>query len=259
MRNVQIVVRRRQITTLVMVVAMIVLSSCGEPASPSRSEGHDGEAARSATPVADGFVYSCDGESHFDPATFTPGTAEEEPGPVGDALRELLDSESEWGIMPPTGWVEVRRTARTASFVAKDEGRFLSILIRKEGQGWDASGWGECIHPEADVGDASIIRWALDPDHPAPEPGDTEIHAVVSEMACSSASDPRERIREPIVQVTEDSINLVLTADPLRGFQTCPGSPALPYTIELDEPLGDRELRDAGLWPPKPADRELDW
>lgn len=244
---------------LLALVALVVLSSCGEAGIQPRIEGQNGETSRSATPVADGFVYSCDGESHFDPSTFTPGTAEEEPGPIGDALRELLDSESEWGTMPPTGWVEVGRSARTASFVAKDDGRFLSILIRKEQGGWDAAGWGDCLHPEADVGDASIIRWALDPDHPAPKPSDREIHALVLEMACSSASDPRERIRVPIVQVTEDSIDLVLAADPLRGAQMCPGNLAVPYTIELEEPIGDRELVDAGLWPPKPADRELDW
>ncbi len=63
-------------------------------------------------------------------------------------------------------------------------------------------------------------------------------------------------MRKPTVVYDTDRILVLLTAEPLHGPQTCPGTPPLPFTFELSEPLGDRTLFDAGTYPPRPADEQ---
>lgn len=43
---------------------------------------------------------------------------------------------------------------------------------------------------------------------------------------------------------------------PKPGEQHCESNPATPYTVELDEPLGQRRLLDGGVQPPAPPDLE---
>ena len=54
-----------------------------------------------------------------------------------------------------------------------------------------------------------------------------------------------ERLLGPEVVLTDDAVLLAFAATPPPGeFQDCPGNPSVAVTIQLDEPLGDREIRD---------------
>jgi hypothetical protein len=40
-----------------------------------------------------------------------------------------------------------------------------------------------------------------------------------------------------------------LGVEPQGGARTCRRSPATPFAVELDAPLGDRVLKDVGVYP----------
>lgn len=83
-------------------------------------------------------------------------------------------------------------------------------------------------------------QWALDPDVEL-TPETTELPLLVGEVACASGRAAEGRID---VDVEYGDEQLVVTAwvRPLPGAQNCPGNPPTPFLLQLDEPLGDREL-----------------
>lgn len=198
--------------------------------------------------------YECYGAFAFDAWHFENGRAEERDGRKARALRRLLASYPE---MSQSGWRGVGSTKRYAQFVTRnDEDHFQTVLLRREDTRWRPFSWGDCT-PEAALDDVSIVEWALDPESPPPLPDDRVIHALINERACHGFSDPLDRMKDPLVFYEEDRIYIVLSAEPLRGAQTCPGTPPVKYDIHLDEPVGFRELFDAGTYPPQPAQRTL--
>lgn len=202
-------------------------------------------------------MYACQADFPFDAWHFRDGRAEERHGAKAAALRKILNSWSGEG-MPRSGWRRVGYTGFYAGFVARDDQEnFHGVLVRKKDGRWSGWGWGDCV-PEAVIGSGNIVEWALDPESPPPTPNDQVIHALISERACHSFEDPVDRMKDPIVFYEEDRIYIVLSAEPLKGVQTCPGTPPVKFDIELEEPIGLRELWDAGLYPPQPAVRTLD-
>ena len=92
--------------------------------------------------------------------------------------------------------------------------------------------------------DASEAVWHLDPDQPAPGPGATSFSAIVTERGCASARDITGLILPPVIQYGADEVIVSIYVEPLQGDQECPGNPPARFTIELREPLGDRQLID---------------
>ena len=116
---------------------------------------------------------------------------------------------------------------------------------------WAGSGGGECLPvvelPEG-LGEAT---WSLDPSFPAPQPGHTELHLLVTEMNCTGATPIGDRLVGPEVRESADAVAIAVAVVPLEGtFFNCPGNPSLAVTVELAEPLGDRTLTDAAGNPP---------
>ena len=93
--------------------------------------------------------------------------------------------------------------------------------------------------------DASPAVWHLDPDQPVPGPGATSFSAIVTERACASARDITRLILPPVIQYGADEVIVSIYVAPLpAGAHNCPGNPPARFTIELSEPLGDRQLVD---------------
>ena len=72
----------------------------------------------------------------------------------------------------------------------------------------------------------------------------------MTEIACASGQSSEDRIVAPRIVVEEDAITITFAVMPLEGPQDCQGNPASEVRVELPEPLGDRELRDGGVYPP---------
>ncbi|HET9756461.1 MAG TPA: hypothetical protein VFP66_08175 [Candidatus Limnocylindrales bacterium] len=61
------------------------------------------------------------------------------------------------------------------------------------------------------------------------------------------------RLLPPSIAYAAESISLVFAARPLDGHVHVSWQPSTRVTVELREPLGDRRLLDAGLFPPRDA------
>lgn len=90
-----------------------------------------------------------------------------------------------------------------------------------------------------------------------PDPDSASIDVLVNEQACAGGQSAEDRIAEPEIDASDDAVTVTMRVVPRPGPQDCPGNPDTPYTLELDEPLGDRELLDGSESPP--ATPEGDW
>lgn len=87
---------------------------------------------------------------------------------------------------------------------------------------------------------AEQAQWAVDPEAGV-DPEATEVPILVREVACNSGQDATGRISTDI-EYGPDEVVLTVYVQPRGGDQTCPSNPLTPYVVELEEPLGDREL-----------------
>lgn len=82
-----------------------------------------------------------------------------------------------------------------------------------------------------------------------PQPSDRSIQLLVLENSCAGGKQAIGRIRVPVLEVTPDEVRVAIGVATQEGAHTCPGHPPTPYTLELPEPLGDRPLMDATVYP----------
>ncbi|HEX6234808.1 MAG TPA: hypothetical protein VFZ63_16890 [Jiangellaceae bacterium] len=95
-------------------------------------------------------------------------------------------------------------------------------------------------------------------DHPltlaaALSPGDASVDLLVHERACASGESADGRIKLIELNETTEQIQLRIGVRPRDGDQDCQDNPPTPFTIDLSEPLGDREIVDASVLPPRPV------
>ena len=90
--------------------------------------------------------------------------------------------------------------------------------------------------------DAGAARWRLDPSF-TPAPESTDIPVLVQEAACASGTPATGRI-ELSVRYSDSAVTIDIQVRPLGGDQSCQAIET-PYSVQLREPLGQRELVDA--------------
>ncbi|MGI9556774.1 MAG: hypothetical protein ACR2N5_02415, partial [Solirubrobacterales bacterium] len=95
----------------------------------------------------------------------------------------------------------------------------------------------------------AAAEWSLTPDDPLPSADTRSLPIHVFENLCNSGEDAVGRVQEPRVEYFSRRILVTFWVTPRGGFQTCPSNPPTPFTLELDEPLGDRKLVDAHRLP----------
>ena len=130
-------------------------------------------------------------------------------------------------------------------------GANVRVSLRTEG--WRATGFGggcsnlSVAYPEG----LNQVEISLDPDSP-PAADQTEIALLVTERECASGQPMGDRLLDPQIVETDDRVLLVFAAAAQFGAADCQGNPSTSVTVTLSEPLGDRELLDAGIFPPAP-------
>lgn len=89
----------------------------------------------------------------------------------------------------------------------------------------------------------NTVSWHLDPDAPAIEPSSTSLEVVLNERECVGGQEIGDRLLGPQIVMTESQVFIAFAAEPPPGDAfDCPGNPDMPFTVELPEPIGDREL-----------------
>lgn len=126
------------------------------------------------------------------------------------------------------------------------------VLLERQDADLRVESWGQCELSVALPDD----RWRVELSAPrgGVDPASTGITVLVNEVACTSARDPRPYLDEPVITEQRDRVLVSMSSEIVRGGADCPGNPRVPVAIQLDRPLGDRELYDAGTWPPTPIE-----
>lgn len=189
---------------------------------------------------------SCDGLEFAlgDLDSLTP-VAEVEPG-----LRSVLDdwlANDEGQFWPQEDWALLYENNNRASFIhiGDDGASFINAEMAANGWIWvGASGGGRCDVVLTLPAGLGPVEWVLDPQSPAPEASATEIRVAVNELGCASGQEMGDRLIGPQVVETDDAVRIAFAVIPQPGDQTCPDNPSEVVTVELDSPLGEREIRD---------------
>jgi hypothetical protein len=165
------------------------------------------------------------------------------------AIAPFLDSE-EGAFWPQEGWQLLHQSPQEAILVAPFEGNLAYMFLDREGDEWAWSGssanGNPCELQYAVPASLNTVEWRLDPSTPEPGPETTELHVLLTERECVSGQKIGDRLVGPQVVITDTDVRVAFAAKPPpEDDQTCPGNPEAPYTVELPEPLGDREVIDA--------------
>jgi hypothetical protein len=202
--------------------------------------------------------YSCSGPPGFLPALLDQEpNAELESHPSAEALRQTIRNGQQADILPMRGYWLAARDASSAQYIARGPGvadpPLVEATFNHEDGAWTLAGWGQC-QPTIVLDGLSLATWSLDPELPPLDAAATTFTALVTERACTGAQPMLGRLLPPSITYGADSVSLVFAATPLAGdVFTCPGNPSMRVTVELREPLGERRLLDAGLFPPRDA------
>lgn len=95
-------------------------------------------------------------------------------------------------------------------------------------------------HPTEPIPSAQPASWRLAPGE-ALDPAATTLSILVTEEECASGQSALGRILPPEILYSETSIEIRVYITPMQGAD-CPSNPETPFTVVLDQPLGDREL-----------------
>lgn len=128
-------------------------------------------------------------------------------------------------------------------------GAFHHLSFERGPEGWEWAGSGECDLRVIPEGRLEPADWVL---AEKPQPDDTVLQVDATEIACASA---RKRPPEDFVAKVEPSdltvsIQVFLKPRPM-GAADCPGNPSTRIEVRLGEPLGNRLILDAAVYPPR--------
>jgi len=239
---------------LLAVTVLVFIVGCAAPPGASAPSPSSPETA-SAPPPHNGQLgqladlrYTCGGHPFGFDALTGPGNAELEAHPTADALRAFLAGGEARDLVPNTGWHLAGRDARTASYVALAAGDppFAEVQLELDAGAWKVVGFGQC-RPTLDLEglNAALFQYA----GPPPGPGDRRFDVLVTEIECAGGRPMGARLQRPQIAVTPDAVYVVFTVVAQAGAHDCPSNPSTRVTVELPEPLGERPVRDAAVFP----------
>ncbi len=182
-----------------------------------------------------------------------PPSIDEFDHPAVDVLRAELDTPG--GEPLPRGrWVVISIDEDSATFAALSDEGFGIAGVERRGDRWIFSGEasGPPCEPTVPL-PAGLARVEVSLDFDSmPDPADTTFNVLVTEQGCAGGRDMGEALRGPQVVETDEAVLMAFAVVPVAGLATCPDNPATSVTIELSEPLGQRQVYDGLHYPPKP-------
>jgi len=268
--------RRRQRITAGVAIAGVVaaigltawLTRAGDPAPAPTPDPVDGlgqflELDENGEPLV-----SCGGEgwSSSIMAQGIPGLLSEEE--ARETFQRILDDprtggEAELSLFRDGIDVEWRVLAETSEGLVlglgtwTEEGQApgsMVLSLKREGDHWFAGGWGDCgLQPTLRPGNA----WVQLHEYRAESSEATAVQVSLSEQQCTSSRDPDPYLHQPVVEERSDAVVVYWTTTPFVGGADCAGNPVVTRTMELEEPLGTRQILDGSVYPPQPVPRTV--
>ena len=210
----------------------------------------------SASADSSSVLLSCGGDERFPAAALAGvGLAEFENDAAAAVLKSIIAEAAEPDLFPDHGWHRVAAGPGGVVFVAPGPGDPAWVMVEAAPgpDGWSVDAYGACnTQPVLPEGVGAADFW-LDPAAPPPGPDATTLQGLIRERSCAGADPPDGRIQPPVVVFDEASVVVTVTVRQRPGVQDCPGNPAVPITIELGQPLGDRTILDGSVFPPRDA------
>lgn len=222
----------------------------------------DAEPRPAASTPAEVELVTCNSQEWpaFDPTMLTERPRLDPDSDLGTAVRttarphiaaRLIDR---WTLVDQVGSIAylliwMKDTAETR---ALDSPPIIAATYERSADGtWSFAGTGGC-EPQRYFDDGLLpASWSL---RTVPSSDATSVDIGVSSDECSSGQSAAGRLTEPMVEYHADAVVITTRVVPLPpGGYTCPGSPSAPMTVQLDEPLGDRQLLDGRWYPPQSA------
>jgi hypothetical protein len=243
-----------RVVPVVSIAVLLLVTGCGGTSITTRSDAP--QAADAASVNCGGSVYDPTGIVDAPPVSSLPdGPA----GAVDDAGTPAFDPSEDWKVVHQSDdRVDLVRELdepfdNGGGDVRAHESRILERITGAanvpDGT-WLLVSAGPCAQRlvTADgLGEADLTLADV------PSSGDTSIELHVHEWACASGASAEGRIQLIELNETTEQVRLRIGVRPRAGGQDCPGNPPTPLTIDLDEPLGDREIVDASVVPPRPV------
>lgn len=169
--------------------------------------------------------------------------------PAARALRAFLREEADEVFQPARGWFFLTRARRRIQFAHGRLPELGRLEFERRGRRWEWMSSGGCA-PRSYRRPYAASLWKRDGSKGTLTPQARRIPLLVQEDQCTSGRDARGRILRPLVHYGRTTVTVTYFIRPLGGVNTCQGVPPTPVTLPLDEPLGNRRLRDGGTFPP---------
>jgi hypothetical protein len=234
----------------------LALAGCASPRSAVTSAASPPVDAPPAGADLGDTRYSCGDQHGFLPSLLDqPANAETENHPSAAALRAAIaEVGPDIDMLPASGYWLVHRDDQIAEYFARDpagaDSDFVFASTENQGGVWKNAGWGGC-RPEIVLEGLNLATWTLDPDVPPLGADATTFAALVTERTCTGGKAMGARLQPPSITYGQTAILVVFAARPLEGDSfDCPSNPSTRVVVQLREPLGKRQLLDAGFFPP---------
>ena len=206
-------------------VALLALAACGD-SSTSKVSGDEHPAATNTGQLA----ASCGGVE-FDSVPADPSTFEPADGVWNEIDLTEIGMEAEFFDF--YDWSIASQTAQELTLfgqpIEPSEGgpQLGAASFERDADEWTPTSWGQC-RIELTAPGFGPARFVLDPDH-EPDPGDTTVAVLATEMACTGGEAPGGRdVRALVVAEDEASVSIVVLVEPPTGDNACPGETVVP-------------------------------
>jgi hypothetical protein len=198
---------------------------------------------------------SCYGLS-FDPVAAFSGRTNAERGskPSERALRRFLSRGSLSWVRKKSWRLVVERNGFAEFASGRLAGELEWMYFRRHNGAWKWEGYTSDCDPSSLRRGIQAITWEVAEGQKL-TPETTSIEVNLGPGECSGGRGQNDRVQKPEFREQQGKLLMTLWLRPLPpGGYTCVGLIEPPLKIELPEPLGDRELRDGGTYPPRFAD-----
>lgn len=242
------------------VLLAMLLAGCSATTAPTSAAEPQTTAASDSPPPTDSVAYECNGR-FIDPEIFNADArADQLPAEDAAGIAAGVDDFGDGGYLgDPSAWIIAARSGGSVTLLRplEVEGDYDVVIFDEMDEvpatgepGWMLTSSASCTLA-LDPSPLTSAHVALDPSA-EPVPDGTSVALLVTERACNSGQDAEGRVELVSLEETEEAVTVRVAVEPQEGAFTCQSNPPTPFTVELSEPLGDREVLDGSLVVPRP-------